>query len=154
MSRKVLISACVMGQNVRWNGQNKKYDEIRDWAQENDVSLVPVCPENELFGSPRAAIRLRQIDDRVAALMKGVDVFDDLTSQFEEITRRHEDRAGFIGIARSPTCGISAGVKDRGSTIKAAMHVACNFPTTEINSLKSPKGRDIFLRRIEKHESR
>ena len=47
--RKVLISACVIGKNVRWSGGNKRYDKIKDWADEHDIKLVPVCPENDLF---------------------------------------------------------------------------------------------------------
>jgi hypothetical protein len=61
---------------------------------------------------------------------------------------------GFIGIANSPSCGLSAGVKDRGSTMKAPMHQALKCPTTEISSLKSKKNQETFLRRIRKYENR
>ena len=57
---KILISACVFGKNVRWNATNRSSDEVKQWADSNGYELVPVCPENELFGTPRKSIRLRQ----------------------------------------------------------------------------------------------
>ena len=152
--RKVLISACVIGKNVRWSGGNKRYDKIKDWADEHDIKLVPVCPENDLFGTPRAKIRLRQEGQEVKGIMKGKDIFPQLRDRCEQILLQYADAVGFIGIARSPSCGISVGVKNRGSTMKAPMHASTPFPTTEVNSLRTPQGLELFLRRIEKHESR
>ena len=152
--RKVLISACVIGRNVRWSGGNKRYDKIKDWANENDIELVPVCPENDLFGTPRAKIRLRQEGEEVKGIMKGKDIFPQLRDRCEQILLQYADAVGIIGIARSPSCGISVGVKNRGATMKAPMHASAPFPTTEINSLRTPQGLELFLRRIEKYESR
>ena len=40
---KVLISSCVLGNPVRWNGVNKKSDFIQDWEQDNDNTwTVPI----------------------------------------------------------------------------------------------------------------
>ena len=61
---------------------------------------------------------------------------------------------GFIGIARSPTCGLSVGVKDLGRTIKAPMHQSLDCPTTEISSMNTEGNRQIFLERVRKYESR
>ena len=89
--RKVLISACVIGRNVRWSGGNKRYDKIKDWADENDIELIPVCPENDLFGTPRAKIRLRQEGEEVKGIMKDKDIFPQLKDRCEQILLQHAD---------------------------------------------------------------
>ena len=48
---KILISACVYGEDVRWNGSNRHHQHIHDWAEEHGYELVPICPENELLRS-------------------------------------------------------------------------------------------------------
>ena len=152
---KVLISSCVYGENVRWNSTNREYADIHKWAKANDIELVPVCPEDELFGTPRKPIRLEQVGDGgVVGWMGGKDVYRDLMDKSFEITDRHSDAVGFIGVAGSPSCGVSVGVKNRGSTMKAPMHLQSPFPTTEINSLRTEAHRKLFLERVKKYESR
>ena len=111
---------------------------------------MPVCPEHELFGTPRRPIRYEQHEE-ARAIMGKEDVTDRLKSKAKEIRGRHKDVVGFIGIAKSPTCSHSAGVRKTGRFIKAPMHEGAPFPTTEINSLRSPRARMEFLDRIVKY---
>ena len=148
---KVLISACIMGKNVRWNGANKTRLDIVEWASKNNVELVPVCPEDQLFGTPRAPIRLVQIEDKVCAQMKGDDVSGVLDRKCKEICNDNKDAIGFIGISKSPTCGMSVGVKNLGGFVKGAMHKAATFPTTECNHLGSDYNKDRFLKKMMEH---
>ena len=142
-----------MGNNVRWNGTNKKAQDLKDWAKKNSIDLIPVCPEDELFGTPRSPIRLMQVEDRTVADMKGVDVMASLDSKCTDIFTRYPDAAGFIGISRSPSCGISVGVKFLGRTIKGSMHKTTSIPTVEYNQIRNDKGKHDFLRRVVKaHE--
>ena len=131
---KVLISACVFGRDVRWNGNNKLNTDIKEWAHKMGLELIPVCPEHELFGTPRRPIRLEDYDGETRAIMGREDVTEKLRSRAELIRRRHKDVVGFIGIAKSPTCSQSAGVRKVGRSVKAPMHEGAPFPTTEINS--------------------
>lgn len=147
---KVLVSSCVYGNSVRWNGSNRYYDEIHAWAKDNDFELVPICPEHELFGTPRKSIRLRQKGDEVLGIMGDQEVFGQIKDKCKEIVSRYEDVVGFIGFSNSPTCGLSAGVKDRGSTIKAPMHQSLGCPTTEASSMNTEANRNRFLTRIRK----
>jgi len=50
MKKKVLISACLLGKNCRYNGKHSKLTELEGI----DVEWIPVCPE-ELggLGTPR-----------------------------------------------------------------------------------------------------
>lgn len=145
---KVLISGCVAGLNVRWNKQNKAYEDIVGWAKRIGLELVPVCPEDELFGTPRKPIRLRSDDGKVIAAMGSEDVYQELKDKAKEIHERYPDAAGFIGISRSPSCGMSVGVKGLGKTIKAPMHEYASIPSIDVNSLKSDRDKDIFLDRV------
>lgn len=43
MKEKVLISACLIGENCRYDGKSKKVAEILDLAKYYD--LIPICPE-------------------------------------------------------------------------------------------------------------
>ena len=148
---KVLISSCVYGNDVRWNGSNKRDNDVQLWAKENNITLVPVCPENELLGTPRSPIRMMHINNSTVASYAGKDIYDDLINQCASIVDRHPDAVGFIGIANSPSCGMSVGVKSLGSVIKSPMHKIPSYPTTEISQLKNKAGRDMFLYRIHKH---
>ena len=148
---KILISSCVYGNDVRWNGSNRRYQEIHDWAEEQGFELVPVCPEHELFGTPRKSIRLRQKGDEVLGIMGNQEVFGQLKDKCKEIADRHKDVVGFIGFSNSPSCGLSTGVKARGSTIKAPMHQSLDCPTTEASSMRTEANRNRFLERIKKY---
>ena len=150
---KILISACVFGRDVRWNGKNKLNSEIKEWAHKMGLELVPVCPEHELFGTPRRSIRLEDYEGETRAIMGREDVTDKLKGKAREIRRRHKDVVGFIGIAKSPTCSQSAGVRKVGKSVKAVMHEGAPFPTTEINSLRTARSRMEFLDRIVRYIS-
>ena len=115
---------------------------------------MPICPEHELFGTPRSTIRLRAVDGEVKAFAGKKEVYSELQEKSQEIAARHTDAVGFIGISRSPTCGLAAGVKDLGRTIKAPMHQAVDCPTTEISSMNTEANRRRFLERIKKYEGR
>ena len=71
---KILVSSCVLGNNVRWNGSNKNSDSLNSWARENSIELVPVCPEDALFGTPRPPIRLIHVEGTTRFKMKDKDV--------------------------------------------------------------------------------
>jgi len=150
---KILISACVMGRKVRWNGSSKLNTEIREWAHKHGFELVPVCPEHELFGTPRRPIRLEDYGEDTRAIMGREDVTQKLREKARDIRGRHQQVVGFIGIAKSPTCSHSAGVRGVGRHIKGVMHEDAPFPTTEINSLKTARDRLQFLDRIVKYIS-
>ena len=145
---KILVSACVLGQEVRWNGRAKKDVDIREWAHKMGFEIVSVCPEHIMFGTPRRPIRLEDYDGEVRAIMGREDVTDRLTQKAHELRCTHKDIVGFIGVAKSPTCGHSVGVRKAGKLVKGPMHEGAPFPTTEINSMRTARGRMEFLDRI------
>tara|TARA_A100001037_G_scaffold101407_1_gene92361 strand:+ start:71 stop:583 length:513 start_codon:yes stop_codon:yes gene_type:complete len=106
----VAISSCLVGQRVRYDGN----DKLQDWIDElnNDLSLVPVCPEFELgMGVPREKIQLEWSEDGVQLF--GIDSRKNWTSLMTKYAEErcealdNMDLCGFILKSRSPSCGIA-----------------------------------------------
>ena len=56
MKKKVLVSACLLGKNCRFNGRHSYMPELEDL----DVEWVPVCPEETGgLGTPRPAAEMQ-----------------------------------------------------------------------------------------------
>jgi len=47
----ILVSACLLGLNTRYNGQAKKNDAVLRWLEQQNLIPIPVCPE-QLGGLP------------------------------------------------------------------------------------------------------
>lgn len=41
----ILISACLLGQYCRYDGQTKVYSQVQALLGRDDIHLIPVCPE-------------------------------------------------------------------------------------------------------------
>ena len=46
---KLLVSACLLGENCKYNGGNNRNEQVR--ALERYFQLIPVCPECLFLGS-------------------------------------------------------------------------------------------------------
>ena len=56
MKKKVLISACLLGKNCRYNGGHSKLNELNKF----DVEWIPVCPEESGgLGTPRPSAEMQ-----------------------------------------------------------------------------------------------
>ena len=59
---KILVSACLLGENCKYNGGNNFSQKVADFAQGREV--IPVCPETLAgLGIPRIPIEIK--DGRV-----------------------------------------------------------------------------------------
>ena len=147
---RILISSCVLGNSVRWNGSDKEDHDIKGWAESNGFTLTPICPEDSLFGTPRPPIKLYKVAGQTMAMMNSHNVYPELVDQCKKLLADYPDAVGYIGIAGSPSCGVSVGVRGAGTVMKAPMHSEAKFPTTEINSMRSPENRERFRKRVMK----
>ena len=56
MKKKILISACLLGKNCRYNGGHSQLTELK----EIDVEWIPVCPEESGgLGTPRPSAEMQ-----------------------------------------------------------------------------------------------
>jgi uncharacterized protein YbgA (DUF1722 family)/uncharacterized protein YbbK (DUF523 family) len=107
---RVGVSACLLGDNVRYNGGHKRDRFLTDTFGEY-VEWVPVCPEVECgLPTPRPAMRLvgDPDDPRLVTSNEG----EDKTAQMKQWARRRldelegEDLCGFIFMHNSPSSGL------------------------------------------------
>lgn len=108
----LLVSACIVGHKVRYNGGSKDDDWVNDVLGAS-CQLVAACPEMAMgLGKPRETMRLvRQTGSRTVRLIgtKSKRDFTDLAETHQ--TQLVADLApttfdGIILMGRSPSCGL------------------------------------------------
>lgn len=105
--KKIAVSACLLGQNVRYDGKNK-HIELTKYLDPKEYKLIPICPEVEMgMPIPRKPIEIHktnkitlvQVDDHSIDFTQQMKMwFDDNKSRFSEFD-------GFILKSKSPSCG-------------------------------------------------
>ncbi|MGL5334175.1 MAG: DUF523 domain-containing protein, partial [Aeromonas veronii] len=158
---KVGISACLLGQEVRFDGGHKRSSFCeRDLGAHFDYH--PVCPEMAIgLGAPRAAIRLvkRNGEIRAEASNGSFDVTEKLIAFSEQKARQLDFISGYILCAKSPSCGMERvkvyGANNEGSAkegiglfAKALMEANPLLPVEEDGRLCDPILRENFVLRV------
>jgi uncharacterized protein YbgA (DUF1722 family)/uncharacterized protein YbbK (DUF523 family) len=159
---RIGISACLLGQSVRFDGGHKK-DPFLTGLLGRFVEWVPVCPEVECgLGTPRESMRL--VRDAQGVTLLTVRTKVDLTRRMHAFARSRaaaiaaDDLCGFVFKKDSPTCGLTR-VKiydPNGSPTRtgqglfaAAVVTACqDLPVEEEGRLSDPRLREAFIERV------
>jgi len=159
---RVGISACLLGEQVRFDGGHKRDRFLTD-VLGAFVEWVPVCPEVECgFGTPRPAMRLVR-DGRVIRL-RTVHDGSDLTEPMDRYARRRvrqladEDLCGYVLKKNSPSCGLERvkvyadnGMPGESGRGLFAAHLVERFPHLPIEEegrLSDARLRENFVERI------
>ncbi|QDU97918.1 YbgA family protein [Lignipirellula cremea] len=121
---RVGVSACLLGQKVRYDGQHTRDSFIVETLSPF-VEYVPVCPEVEIgLGTPRPAIHLQASNDQIR--LQVISTGEDLTEQMQTYAADRTARlrqlglSGYLLKSRSPSCGMER-VKvrqDRGFPVR------------------------------------
>lgn len=105
----VAISACLLGESVRYDGKNKYRPQLIDKLQRH-FKLIPLCPEVAIgLGVPRKPIQLVKDGAKVRArdeLEPRRDVTDMLDNYGREFAISNTELYGYVLKARSPSCGL------------------------------------------------
>ena len=159
---RVGISACLLGQEVRFDGGHKRDSFLTD-VLGRFVELVPVCPEVDAgFGAPREAMHLSRV--RGAIRLVTVKTEQDVTPAMERAIRRRlpalesEKLSGYVLKKNSPSCGLE-GVKiyegegapaamGRGLFADALTQRLPQLPVEEEGRLSDPHLRENFVERV------
>jgi uncharacterized protein YbbK (DUF523 family) len=102
---KILVSACLLGENCKYNGGNNRNPAVLDYGK--DKEIIPVCPEMAAgFGYPRTPI---EIVNGVLTDRDGNNVDAPLREAVARIleTLHGENIACAVLQSRSPTCGVN-----------------------------------------------
>lgn len=159
---KIGVSACLLGQNVRYDGGHKLDRFLTDTLGQY-VSFVPVCPEAECgLGIPRESMHLEgdPAAPRLVTTKTGKDLTDRMlqwaNQRLKELQK--ENLCGFIFKSKSPSSGMERvnvftekGVPPKkGSGLFAAAFMK-HFPLIPVEDdgrLHDPKIRGNFIERI------
>lgn len=157
---RVAISACLLGQNTRYDGRAKGAPALVD-ALAPEVEWLPLCPEADAgLGVPRPPMDLyQQPDGRIAAMNSdGRDCSAQLNAwtaaQIPHLRQRGID--GAVLKARSPSCAVgsaplrhaAAAAKTDGLFAAALKQAMPDLPIAEEDALQNDEQCRLFLTRV------
>jgi len=158
---KIGISACLIGQKVRFDASNKPSRFCIDELSEH-VEYEPFCPEVAIgLPIPRPTIRQIKKDDVIhVARPDGTgDVTEALQAYGKKVAAMTEHLSGYIFCAKSPTCGMervkiyspegnSLKSEGIGTFAKEIMEANPLLPCEENGRLNDMHIRENFVARI------
>ncbi|WP_213875276.1 DUF523 and DUF1722 domain-containing protein [Pseudomonas sp. dw_358] len=159
---RLAISACLMGDEVRYNAGHKQSLLCRDALAEH-FDFARICPEVAIgLGIPREPIRLvgEPASPRVVGTVNTqLDVTEPLQTYGQKMADELEDICGYIFMQKSPSCGLER-VKvyrdngapqpggGRGAYAQAFCAARPDLPVEEEGRLNDPVLRENFLVRV------
>lgn len=159
---RILVSSCLLGERVRYDGGHKRDDFVADTLRPF-VEYVPVCPEVDCgLPVPREAMRLVDgpAGPRLVTGRSGVDRTGRMTAWARGRLRELEalDLCGYICKKDSPSSGMArvkvygeSGVPSRsgaGLFTGLFMERFPLIPVEEEGRLKDPALRENFVERV------
>ena len=139
---KVLVSACLLGENCKYSGGNNLCSGLLDWLKKEGHEAVPVCPE-QLGGLPTprtpaeivgGAVTTRDGEDVDQAFRRGAEAALDIA--------RREGAELAVLQPRSPSCGVKqvydgtfSGRRVSGQGVFARLLAESGFPLLEPGDL-------------------
>jgi uncharacterized protein YbbK (DUF523 family) len=103
MKEKILVSACLLGTNCKYNGGNNYREEVMEFLR--DYEIIPICPE--IMGglpTPRPASEIKE--NKVININN-----EDVTINFKKGAEETLKLAKLLGVKKallkrkSPSCG-------------------------------------------------
>ena len=135
MEPKVLVSACLLGERCRYDGQTKFDPSIMERFK--DKEIIPFCPEAPLFGTPRPRINLVDEHGKIAVIREsdGEDVTDVLQKQTKTLVDSLVGIEWIVLKSKSPSCGLdTTPIKDMQTGVSylgdglSAKYLKSHFP--------------------------
>lgn len=104
---KVLISACLLGDNVKYSGGNNLTPELIALLEKYEVKFIKICPEC-FAGLPTPRVPSEIIEDKVFS-KDGRDITEEFISGAEKTFNIAKNKQVDFAILkeRSPSCGSS-----------------------------------------------
>ncbi|RKF15706.1 DUF1722 domain-containing protein [Alginatibacterium sediminis] len=168
MSEKIQvgISACLVGDKVRFDGGHKQSRYCLDVLSEY-FEYVRSCPEMAIgMGTPRKTIRLLKGPERIEVVASdgSFEVTDKLLNYSDERVEQLEHLDGYIVCAKSPSCGMervsvfdpekNMGSRDGvGVFTRKLMDRYPYLPVEEDGRLNDPHLRENFITRVYAHQA-
>jgi len=143
---RVGVSACLLGDPVRYDGGHKRSRAVVDTVGP-EVEWVPVCPEVELgMGVPREPVAL--IAGRMIGSISGRDHTDAMNRFAEARIAALGPLDGYVLKSRSPSCGLLdvPGAPDGSGLFASALRrLRPDLPVIDEIGLEDDDRRRAFL---------
>ena len=100
---KIMVSACLLGDNVKYNGKNNKNDNLIEFLKNYEIDKV--CPE--VLGGLSIPRKPAEIKERRVFTIDNYDVTDNFISGAEKtlkIARQNNIKVAILK-KNSPSCG-------------------------------------------------
>ena len=100
---KVIVSACLLGENCKYNGKNNKNDKVLEFIK--DKQVIPICPE--VFGGLSTPRVPSEIKGNTVVNKDGIDVtkyFIDGANKTLYIAKKYNVKKAILK-QKSPSCG-------------------------------------------------
>ena len=106
MKKRIAISACLLGEPCRYDATDNRNEALLEALK--DAELIPFCPEDYAFGSPRPTMDLVKTAEGVRAISNetGEDLSEPVIDYAKAWFDAHSDIDLFVGKDRSPSCGV------------------------------------------------
>ena len=103
--KKAIVSACLLGEMVRYDGKTKINEQLIEALKEYEV--IPFCPEDPVMGTPRERISVVEVDGvkKVIVDTTKIEVTTALKLQTEMMMSAHADADIIVLKSKSPSCG-------------------------------------------------
>jgi uncharacterized protein YbgA (DUF1722 family)/uncharacterized protein YbbK (DUF523 family) len=163
---RIGISACLLGEEVRFDGGHKRDHFLTDVLGPY-VQWVPICPEVEMgLGTPRETLRLVRVDGvgglRMITTRSGVDHTDGMNrwaaARVAALAADEPNLCGYVLKKDSPSCGMervktygAGGMPERNGRGLFAVVLMDKFPSLPIEEegrLSDPRLRENFIERV------
>ena len=140
---RILVSACLLGENCKYNGGNNYNPAVAEFVKDKEV--LPICPEMMAgMGCPRIPI---EIVDGVLMDRDGNNVDAAMRKAVEQAMEmiREEDIQCAVLHSRSPTCGVNqiydgsfTGKLIEGSGVLAQALKLTGYRVVDAEDIKNP----------------
>jgi len=136
--KKIAISACLLGKNCRYNAEIKKDETLMTLL--GDATLVPFCPEDFCYGTPRPSMDLVQTKQGIQAISNVTfsNLSEPIIAYAQSFFHSYPDIELFIGKDRSPSCGVcSAKLYDSNRNLVSTSEAGLMAKEAKIRGIKS-----------------
>lgn len=157
------ISACLLGEKVRYDGGHK-HSKLCSKTLGEYFSYRPICPEVAIgLGTPRETIRIvfDKDSDRTAVQNQAgtVDHYEALRGFADHVVKNHADLCGYIVMKGSPSCGyerikrfnLKGNLQDTrgvGAFTERLQQLVPWLPVEESGRLNDPFLKENFVLRV------
>ena len=147
---RVGVSACLLGEEVRYDGGHKRSSALTGIV---GVEWVAVCPEVEVgMGVPREPVAL--IAGRMVSSKSGTDHTDAMNRFAAERIAALGALDGYVLKSRSPSCGlvdVPGGPDGSGLFAAVLRRLRPDLPIVEESALDEDRQRRAFLDAVAAH---